>query len=345
MTGPHLVDGLDIPALERFFADQVPGFRGTLNAELLQGGRSNLTYRLTDGRGQWVLRRPPLGELTPSAHNMLREYRIVAALTGTGFPVAKAVASAEAGVLDVPFAVVDYVDGAVIRTTEQLHRLPETEITRCAFALVDVLAQLHAIDPGEIGLSGFGKPEGYLARQVARWYGQWERVRTRDLGDIDRLHRLLTELCPPESGAAIVHGDYRIDNTILATDDPADVRAVVDWEMATLGDPLADLGLHLVYADPAFAPVLAGSAASTSPKLPALADIAQRYAVATDRDLAELNFYLGLGYFKIAVIAEGIHSRFLKGQTLGSGFETVGEAVEPLAAAGIDAITRTEVAP
>ncbi|MCP2255406.1 putative kinase, aminoglycoside phosphotransferase (APT) family [Prauserella aidingensis] len=330
-------DGLDLPALTDFFSAHVPGFGGALEAELIAGGKSNLTFLLTDGTHRWVLRRPPLGNLTPSAHDMLREYRVVAALSGTDVPVAPAVAYDDT-VLDVPFALVEYVDGPVLRTERQLHELPDADIERCGYALVDVLASLHSVDPEAVGLGDFGKPAGYLQRQVRRWYDQWQRVRTRDLPDIDALRTRLAELCPPESGASIVHGDYRIDNTILDPDDPGRVRAVVDWEMATLGDPLADLGLHLVYADPSFAPVLSGSAASTSEKLPSADTVAQRYADASGRDLSRFEFYLGLGYFKIAVVAEGIHARYRQGMTRGEGFDHVGEAVAPLAAGGLRAL-------
>jgi aminoglycoside phosphotransferase (APT) family kinase protein len=333
------VDGLDLPALERFFADHVAGFRGRLAAELLQGGRSNLTYMLTDGHTRWVLRRPPLGGLTPSAHDMHREYRVVSALTGSDIPVAPAVAFG-ADSQGVPFFVAGYVDGIVIRTKHQLHALSPADIHRCAYALVGVMARLHAVDPGAAGLAGFGRPDGYLTRQVRRWHDQWCRVRTRQLDDVDTLHARLAEACPRESGASILHGDYRIDNAILAPGDPASVRAIVDWEMATLGDPLADLGLHLTYCDPAFAPVIAGSAASTSPRLPGPADLAQYYATVTGRDLTRLPFYLALGYFKIAVIAEGIHVRFLHGHTRGDGFGTVGQAVAPLAAGGLRALAK-----
>ena len=334
------VEGLDLSALTRFFTEHVPDFRGELQAELLQGGRSNLTYRLTDGRGIWVLRRPPLGGLTPSAHDMAREHRVVAALAGSGVPVARAVALGDAKVMGVPFALAEYVDGVVIRTEEHLNALSDQAVADCAHTLVDVLARLHAIEPAAVGLGGFGRPEGYLARQVVRWYDQWERVRTRLLPDIDALHERLAQACPPESGASIVHGDFRIDNAILDPGNPSGVRALVDWEMATLGDPLADLGLHLVYTDPAFAPVLAGEAASTSRRLPAPADLAERYAVASGRSLDNLGYYIALGYFKIAVIAEGIHARHLQGLTVGSGFETVGDAPAPLAAAGLRALGR-----
>ncbi|WTW99190.1 phosphotransferase family protein [Streptomycetaceae bacterium NBC_01309] len=332
------VDGLDLPLLERFFAQHVPGFRGGLTAELLHGGRSNLTYRATDGENSWVIRRPPLGGLTPSAHDMAREYRVMAALADSAVPVPRAVALADDAVLGVPFSVVEYVPGSVIRTGEELHRLPDDRIQGCAYALVDTLARLHAVDPAAVGLANFGRPEGYLARQVARWCDQWQRVRTRELADIDTLYARLAEACPPESGTAIVHGDFRIDNAILAPDDPEDVRAVVDWEMATLGDPLADLGLHLAYAEPAFAPVLGGNAASTSERLPQPGELARRYAATSGRDLRGLGFHVALGYFKTAVIAEGIHARFRRGLTRGAGFETVGRAPAPLAAAGLSAL-------
>lgn len=194
------------------------------------------------------------------------------------------------------------------------------------------------MDPAAVGLTDFGRPEGYLLRQVRRWYGQWERVRTRDLPDVDTLHARLEATCPAESGAAIVHGDYRVDNAIVDPDDPSRIRAVVDWEMATLGDPLADLALHLAYGDPAFAPVLGGSAASTSPRMPARDALAERYAWASGRDLGDLGPHLALAYFKIAVIAEGILQRHLRGDTRGGGFAMVGAATAPLAAAGLRAL-------
>ncbi|MFI5798663.1 phosphotransferase family protein [Streptomyces sp. NPDC051677] len=335
------VDGLDLPALHGFLQANVPSYSGELRAELLQGGKSNLTYLLTDGRSRWVLRRPPLGGLAPSAHDMHREYRAVAALSGSGVPVARAVAFGDDTVFGVPFSIVDYVEGTVIRTRGQLHALPQQQITGCAYALIETLAGLHQVDIDAVGLAGFGRPHGYLERQVLRWHDQWQRVRTRELPDIDRLYARLGERCPQESGTSIVHGDYRIDNAILDPADPTRVRALVDWEMATVGDPLADLGLHLVYSDPAFEPVLAGSAASTSDRIPPPADLAQRYAIRSGRDLSRLPFYLALGYFKIAVIAEGIHARHQQGLTRGAGFDTVGEAVAPLAANGLRSLTTT----
>ena len=332
------VEGLDVPALERFLHAEMAG---PLRAELMHGGRSNLTYRLTDGHRTWVLRRPPLGELTPSAHDMAREYRVVAALAGSGVPVAPAVALCEdPGVLGVPFAVVGFVDGRVLRSHDDLADLPDADVERCAFALVDVLARLHAVDPAAVGLDGFGRAEGYLERQVRRWHGQWRRVSTRELPDLEELHSRLAAGCPAESGASIVHGDFRVDNAILDPADPGAVRALVDWEMATLGDPLADLALHLAYGDPAFDPVLGGSAAATSPRMPAPERLVRRYAEVSGRDVSDLAFHLGLGYFKIAVIAEGIHARHLGGHTRGPGFERTGDAVPLLVASGLHALQR-----
>jgi aminoglycoside phosphotransferase (APT) family kinase protein len=332
------VEGLDLDALRRYFAVHVDGYGGGLEAALVSGGRSNLTYRLTDGLSTWILRRPPLGTLTPSAHDMAREYRVVAALGGTGVPVAAAVALVGAEVIGVPCAVVDFVDGAVLRSEGDLAAISDADVRRCGFALIDTLATLHSVDPAAIGLGDLGRPTGYLQRQVRRWYGQWQRVSTRELPDVEALHAKLVARCPAESDTAIVHGDFRVDNVIVDPDDPASVLAVVDWEMATLGDPLADLALHLVYAHPAFASVLGGSAASTSARMPSTSQLLERYAGASGRDLSSIGFHLALSYFKIAVIAEGIHRRHVDGDTRGPGFDTVGEAPPPLAAAGLRAL-------
>ncbi|MYQ30620.1 phosphotransferase family protein [Streptomyces sp. SID4956] len=331
--------GLRLDALRDFFAAQVPDAVGPVTAELLHGGRSNLTYLVTDGHNRWVLRRPPLGGLTPSAHDMGREYRVTDALQGTGVPVPRTVALCEdLSVLGVPFSVVAHVDGVVLRTREDVAAHPAEDVERAAYGLVDALAALHAVPYAECGLADFGRPQGYLTRQVRRWRDQWTRVGTRELKDIETLFTRLEAGVPTESAASVVHGDLRLDNAILDPGDLGTVRALVDWEMAALGDPLADLGLHLVYGDPAFEPVLGGSAASVSDRLPSATALAERYASVSGRDLDRLDFYLALGYFKIAVIAEGIHARHLRGLTVGEGFETVGAAVPRLAAAGLLAL-------
>ncbi len=329
---------LDLSRLRGFLAAHIP-LAGEVRAELISGGRSNLTYRVRDDESDWVLRRPPLGELTPSAHDMEREYRVVAALAGTAVPVARAVAyCGDPAIIGAPFAVVEHVAGRVIRTRDDLTDLTDTDVHRCAFALVDTLVDLHAVDPPSVGLQTFGRPGGYLRRQVRRWHDQWTRVATRDLPDIEALHARLVERCPADSGSAIVHGDLRVDNAILDADDVGTVRALIDWEMSTLGDPLADLALHVVYRDPAFDPVLGGQGAACSNRMPSADELVQRYVARSGRDPGSLSYVMGLGYFKSAVIAEGIHQRFVAGHTVGTGFETVGAAVPQLAAAGLAAL-------
>ncbi|WP_239381433.1 phosphotransferase family protein [Frankia sp. CIT1] len=331
--------GLDLAALTAYFDVRVPGRCGQLRAALLAGGRSNLTYRVWDEASSWVVRRPPLGGLTPSAHDMSREFRVVAALAGTDVPVPDAIALCEdSTVIGAPFSVVSLVDGVVIRSREDLDSYSNAQVAQAAFGVLRALARLHAVPYAEVGLADFGRPEGYLSRQVTRWRNQWAHVATRELTDIITLHARLRDALPAESGAAIVHGDVRIDNAILDPDSLGTVRALVDWEMATLGDPLADLALAAVYRDPAFEAVLGGSAASTSNRMPAADELIEAYALAAGRNMVNLSFYLALGYFKIAVIAEGIHARYLGGKTVGDGFETAGAAVPELVAAGLRAL-------
>jgi aminoglycoside phosphotransferase (APT) family kinase protein len=333
------VRGVDVPALQRF-ADRHIECEGPLRLSLIQGGRSNLTYLMTDGTSRWVLRRPPLGMLTPSAHDMSREYRVMAALGPSGVPVPRAVLYCEdTEVIGVPFTIMSYVDGTVLRGGEAAADLSVGDARRCAETLVDELARLHSLDPEQIGLGDFGRSAGYLGRQVRRWHGQWGRVATRELPEFGELHRRLAQAVPEESGASIVHGDYRLDNTIVDAGDPGRVLAIVDWEMSTLGDPLADLGLLLVYWDPTCEPVLGVRHAPTANAgFPTGRELAERYAARSGRDISSLAFYQALGYLKLAVIAEGIHARYLAGQTVGSGFDAVGSAVPALLRAGLDTL-------
>ncbi|WP_328436577.1 phosphotransferase family protein [Streptomyces sp. NBC_00444] len=332
------VIGIDGPGLQRYFERHVPECAGPLRVKPLHGGRSNLTYDVTDGTHRWVLRRPPLGVLTPTAHDMDREYRVVAALDGTGVPVARAVLSCtDPAVIGAPFCVVDFVEGAVLRDGDEAAELPPADARRSAEALVDALVALHSVDPAEVGLGDFGRPDGYLERQVRRWRSQWDKVATRTLPDLDALHRRLARSLPVSGTPAIVHGDYRLDNTILAPGDFGRITAIVDWEMATLGDPLADLGMLLMYWDPTCEPVLGARHVPTAnPGFPSGRELAERYAARSGRDIADLAFYQALGCFKLAVIAEGIHARFSAGQTVGTGFDRVGSAVPALLRSGLE---------
>jgi aminoglycoside phosphotransferase (APT) family kinase protein len=337
-TPETAVVGVDVPALQRYFERHVPECAGSLRVGLLHGGRSNLTYDVTDGTHRWVLRRPPLGVLAPTAHDMDREYRVVAALGATGVPVARAVLScADPEVIGAPFSVVDFVEGAVLRDGDETAALPPADARRAAEALVDALVALHAVDAAAVGLGGFGRPDGYLTRQVRRWRGQWHKVATRVLPDLDVLHGRLARALPASGAAAVVHGDYRLDNTILAPGDFGRIAAIVDWEMATLGDPLADLGMLLMYWDPTCEPVLGARHVPTAnPGFPAGRELAERYAAKSGRDITALAFYQALGCFKLAVIAEGIHARYLAGHTVGTGFERVGSAVPALLRSGLE---------
>ncbi|MFF0288735.1 phosphotransferase family protein [Streptomyces sp. NPDC005262] len=337
-TAETAVIGIDGPALQRYFERHVPECSGPLNIELLHGGRSNLTYDVTDGTNRWVLRRPPLGVLTPTAHDMDREYRVVAALGCTGVPVARAVLSCtDPAVIGAPFCVVDFVEGTVLRDGDEVAELPPAAARQGAEALVDALVTLHSVDADSVGLSGFGRPEGYLGRQVRLWRRQWDKVATRTLPELDELHGRLARSLPASGTPSIVHGDYRLDNTILAPGGFERIAAIIDWEMATLGDPLTDLGMLLMYWDPTCEPVLGARHAPTAnPGFPSGRELAERYAEKSGRDVGALPYYQALGCFKLAVIAEGIHARHLAGQTVGAGFDRVGSAVPTLLSSGLE---------
>nr|WP_090278324.1 phosphotransferase family protein [Mycolicibacterium komanii]CRL73741.1 putative aminoglycoside phosphotransferase [Mycolicibacterium komanii] len=339
---PARLEGLDLDALDRHLRSEGIVRSGDLRAELISGGRSNLTFLVCDDQSKWVLRRPPLHGLTPSAHDMAREYKVISALQNTAVPVPRAVTMRnDDSVLGAPFQMVEYVPGRVIRHAAELEALGDkAAIEACVDALIKVLADLHALDPEEVGLGDFGKPTGYLERQVKRWGGQWELVRRegdeRD-DDVKRLHTALGEAIPAQSRSAIVHGDYRIDNTMLDADDGTKVLAVLDWEMSTLGDPISDAALMCVYRHPMFNMVHA-DAAWASPLIPPADELAQRYSVASGQPLDHWEFYMGLAYFKLAIIAAGIAYRGRVGGAPSEFVTMVDDAVAPLIDAGLEAI-------
>ena len=243
------VPGLDLDAFRRWYDGERPGeIAGDLSASLIAGGKSNLTYEVTDGTSWWIVRRPPLGHVQATAHDMGREYTAMSALADTGVPVPRTYAHcADDSVLGAPFYVMERVDGIAYRKAAELDALGTERTAALAGRLVEVLAALHAVDPQAVGLEEFGRPQGFLERQVRRWGKQLEGSKTREHPDADELHRLLTEQLPAEdpSVVGIVHGDYRLDNCLVGADD--EIHAVVDWEMATLGDTRTDVALMLVY--------------------------------------------------------------------------------------------------
>jgi len=328
--------GLDLARFRAFFEDARPGgVNGPLRARVIPGGKSNLTYEVTDGQASWIVRRPPLGHVLATAHDMSREHRVITALHPTHVPVPATYALCEdSEVIGAPFYVMERVLGTPYRLASPLEPLGSERTGAISARMVDTLATLHRVDPAEVGLSDFGRPEGFLARQVRRWKKQLDASYSRELAGADELHHLLEANLPVEGAPAVVHGDFRLDN--LLVDDDDQVAAVIDWEMATLGDPLTDVALLLVYqrmADLATGDTVAD--ASTAPGFLTDQEILNRYADRSGRDLSAMGFYLGLAHFKLAVILEGIHYRYAQGQTVGDGFDTVGVIVEPLIAAGL----------
>ena len=323
--------GLPLAALEGYLKQELPGLlHGPLSALLLAGGRSNLTYLLTDGQDRWVLRRPPLGHVLATAHDMAREYRLLAALSPTDVPVPRPLLLAGPDVFGAPFYLMEFADGLVLRDRAQLERLDATAATALADELIDVLGRLHRLVPAQVGLADLGRPEGYLERQLRRWARQLDASHSRDLPELTRLAERLGQQLPTSQCGTIVHGDYRLDNVVV---DPGRGRvvAVLDWEMATLGDPLADVASTVVWWDGMRgldSPVAAVPA--DVPGYPGSEHLLAAYGRQSTLDLTPLPWYLGFAYFKIAAIFEGIHFRAQQGLTIGEGFERLGEMVPPL---------------
>jgi aminoglycoside phosphotransferase (APT) family kinase protein len=325
MTEP--LPGLDLDALSAHL-----GF-GPLSGELLAGGRSNLTYLVCDERRSWVVRRPPLGHVLATAHDMVREYRVMTALADTDVPVPLTYSLCEdESVIGAPFYVMQNVVGSVYRTAEAAAALGLPRLTDAAGELAQVLARLHRTEPGAVGLADFGRPEGYLERQLARWSKQLAASRSRELPGIDELRDRLADALPPTPRAAIVHGDYRLDNVIFGADDR--IAAVLDWEMATLGDPLTDIGSLLLYWEMLVSGQGLFGAVPPGARFPRGEVFLERYAAAGGAELDHLRWYVAFAAFKLAVISEGIHYRFRAGQTVGAGFERIGEAVPVLVERG-----------
>ena len=340
---PH-PPGLDLDRLRDHLDRTCPGMvDGTLTAELISGGKSNLTYRVHDDSHRWVVRRPPLGHVLATAHDMGREHRVISALAGTSVPVPGVhLLCTDAEVLGAPFYVMDEVPGTVYRTAEDSAGLGAERARTMSFRLMDVLADLHGIDPEAVGLAGFGRPDGYLQRQLTRWLRQFEASRSREIDGMAELQQRLADHLPTTQRNTVVHGDYRLDNAIIADDDT--VAAVLDWEMATLGDPLADLGLFKVYweiaGDIPGNPV--AQAVSPAAGFPGMDELAELYAARTGLDLTPLPWYTAFAGFKLAVISEGIHFRYTQGKTVGEGFAHIGGLVPLLVAASLETLLKLE---
>jgi aminoglycoside phosphotransferase (APT) family kinase protein len=339
-------EGVDLDALRAFFTDHVAGADDRpLSAELIAGGRSNLTYGITDGVHEWVLRRPPLGHVLPTAHDMVREYRVITALGDTDVPVPRTYALCEDNnVNGAPFYVMERVHGRILRTGEDLATLTPGEAAACSRELVEVLARIHGVDYEAVGLGDFGHPDGFMERQLRRWGQQWERSKAEDLPAIDDLAQRLRRALPESGPPTIVHGDYRLDNTMLADDDAGRIAAVLDWEMSTLGDPLADVGLFLLYWGQSEAQIIAtGQAIDEQAGFASRDEIVELYAKESGRPVDNLDFYVVFAFYKLAIIVEGIAARYRMGKTLGEGFEHMGEMVKSLVDEALEQANRSSI--
>ncbi|WP_024874184.1 phosphotransferase family protein [Saccharomonospora piscinae] len=325
--------GLDLARLRTHLDAERPGLvTGELRARVIEGGRSNLTYVVEDGTHRWVVRRPPLGHVLPTAHDMRREHTVITALGPTPVPVpATLLLCTDESVLGAPFYVMDHVEGTPYRQRDQLVPLGADRTRRIAESMVDTLAELHAVDHRAVGLADFGRPDGFLERQLRRWGKQLDASRSRDLPGIDRLRERLAAQLPPSPPPTVVHGDYRLDNLLVAGDDT--ITAVLDWEMSTVGDPLTDIALLIAYTEgEALGDDL--SSVASAPGFPPVADLVARYTATSGRDTSAMGWYLGFAFFKLAVILEGIYYRFNQGKTVGEGFDRIGASVAPLVARG-----------
>jgi aminoglycoside phosphotransferase (APT) family kinase protein len=332
--------------------DNIAGFDGSaeLQATLLAGGRSNISYKLTDAKGSsWVLRRPPLGHIMPSAHDMSREFRVLSGLNSVSYPTPATRGYCEdESVIGAKFMMMDFIDGRVIESAQTASSLSTKQASEISQELIDTLARLHAIDPAAAGLDQLGKPAGYLQRQVKRWGEQWQITKTRELPEIEKLHAWLETAIAkvPESlPTSIVHGDYRIDNVILARD-KSEIVAVLDWEMSTLGDPISDLAISLVYwsqaTDTLRKKIPVAEDVTSGPGFWSRQQVLDRYVSQTGLDISHLDECVALACFKLAVIMESIHHRNLSGQQLGAAAgaqSTMGEATVALTELGL-AVTR-----
>ena len=339
-------DAAELAGIEHAMTAAGATVAGPLHAELISGGRSNLTVRLSDDAHSWVLRTPPRHGRTPSAHDVVREFRVTSALAGTSVPVAGPVVAHEGeDVLGGPFAVWEHVAGVTVQRREDLDALPAGVVAATADALVDALAALHAQDRVALGLERFGRPDAYVERQLHRWSGQWELVSPGEAG-LDRLAsdvvaRLAADV-PVQRSAAIVHGDFRIDNALLDLGGPVPrVLAVVDWELSTIGDPVADAAMMCAYRNPAFDDVLGFATAWTSDLLPAVEDLAARYEAAGGAELHDWDYYVAFACYRIAVISAGIDFRWRSEGCPADGNSTAGTAVAPFLVAASAALGNT----
>ena len=340
------VEGIRREPVTAWLAERLPDLAPPLDFSLIAGGHSNLTFDVTDqADGHWVLRRPPLHQVLATAHDMGREHRIISALAPTDVPVPSTVGlCTDELVNDAPFYVMDHVDGLVVRDATIAQPLPHDVRRRAGDSVVDVLARIHAVDVDAVGLGELGRKDAYIERQLKRWNAQFENSKTREVPVLEQAFAQLSARIPPQGPPAIVHGDYRLDNCMI---DPAtgDVVAVLAWEICTLGDPLADVGLlHVYWGAPDDENALSRDFPTVLDGFPTRDEALERYAEVSGRDLSGIDYYVAFGYWKLACIIEGVYSRYVAGAMGGDGdaeaYEPFARQVEFLAGLALESVGR-----
>ena len=327
-----------------FLRGKLPGSQNELTVRQFGGGAANLTYQLDYGSHEYVLRRPPLGPVAKSAHDMAREYKVLSVLHQV-FPYApKAfVYQKDPSLIGADFLVMERRHGVVVRRKMPAEYKTMPSATRqMSIALIDALVQFHEVDYKAIGLSDLGRPDGFITRQIEGWYRRWHKAKEADLDDMDFVYKWLLENEPQDARQSLVHNDYKLDNVMLAADDPGKMVAIFDWDMCTLGDPLCDLGSLLAYwTEPTDSPHFQAMAAMPLGDLGFLSrsELVQRYADKSGRPVDEINFYYALALYRLVVIIAQIYIRYLRGQTQDQRFAALGQVIPLIARAARDVAT------
>lgn len=326
--------GINVENVSRWLEANIEGAKAPFDFSLIAGGRSNLTFKVVDANGtKFVLRRPPMGQILATAHNMEREHRLISAVGKTGVPVPKALGlCTDVEVNDAHFYVMAWVDGEVLDSQQKAASLPQPVLAAAADDLVDVLAELHAVDVDAVGLGDLARRDGYVERQVKRWSTQWENSKSREIPAIEEVARILAAHIPRQQGNGIAHGDYRFGNCLVDTQ-TGSITAVLDWELCTLGDPLADVGyLGVYWAEPG-EPATRENDPTGVIGFPTYKHVVDRYAQRTGLDVSEVDYYVAFGNFRLAVICEGVYARYAGGVMGddGSSVEWFRDAVPALA--------------
>jgi aminoglycoside phosphotransferase (APT) family kinase protein len=314
-------EGIHADRVTNWFTTHVPEIATPLTFTLIAGGRSNLTYRVEDAEGRaWVLRRPPLHHVLPTAHDMGREHRLMSSLAPSGIPVPKTVGlCTDESVNDRPFFVMEFVDGHILRDAPEAEQAFDPATRRAVGDhMTETLSALHVVDPEAVGLGDLGRHDGYIERQLKRWSGQYAKMRVDGVdhgGVVERVGDELARRVPKQQRTSIVHGDYRMDNVVL--NDAGEVRAILDWELCTLGDPLADVGLLMDYWTDSDDVSVLGHAPTTAPGFSTRAQVLEHYDAVSELDLTEIGYYCAFGYWKLACILQGVYARYAAGAQAG----------------------------